>query len=66
MVLNLVIGLITPPVGVVLFVTAGIAKLPFERLVVAIWPYLLVMLLVLGLITVFPVLSLGLPRLFGY
>lgn len=66
MVLNLVIGLITPPVGVVLFVTSGIAKLPFERLVVAIWPYLLVMLVVLALVSIFPVLSLGLPRLLGY
>ena len=66
MVLNLVIGMVTPPVGVVLFVTSGIAKLTFERLVAAIWPYLLVMLLVLVLVSAFPILSLGLPRLFGY
>lgn len=66
MVLNLVIGLITPPVGVVLFVTSGIARLRFERLVMAIWPYILVMLAVLALVSAFPILSLGLPRLFGY
>jgi len=66
MVLNLVIGLVTPPVGVVLFVTSGIAKLRLEALIRAIWPYLLVMLGVLLLVILFPVLSLGLPRLFGY
>lgn len=66
MVLNLVIGLITPPVGVVLFVTSGIAGLRLQRLVRAIWPYLLVMLAVLALVILVPALSLGLPRLFGY
>src|SRR5690606_19389890 len=66
MVLILVIGLVTPPVGVVLFVTSGIAKLRLEALIRAIWPYLLVMLGVLLLVILFPVLSLGLPRLFGY
>lgn len=66
MVLNLVIGLVTPPVGVVLFVTSGIARLRFERLVLTIRPYLLVMLGVLALVSAFPILSLGLPRLMGY
>lgn len=66
MVLNLIIGLVTPPVGVVLFVTSGIAKLPLEQLIRAIWPYLLVMLAVLALVASIPGLSLWLPRLFGY
>jgi TRAP-type C4-dicarboxylate transport system permease large subunit len=66
MVLNLVIGMVTPPVGVVLFVTSGIARLRFERLVMAIWPYIVVMLIVLALVSAFPILSLGLPELFGY
>jgi tripartite ATP-independent transporter DctM subunit len=66
MVLNLIIGLVTPPVGVVLFVTSGIAKLPLEELIRAIWPYLLVMLAVLALVASVPALSLWLPGLFGY
>lgn len=66
MVLNLIIGLVTPPVGVVLFVTSGIANLPLEDLIRAIWPYLLVMLVVLALVAGIPGLSLWLPGLFGY
>ncbi len=66
MVLNLVIGLVTPPVGVVLFVTSGIAKLRLERLIAAIWPFVLVMIAVLLLVILFPGLTLWLPRLFGY
>jgi tripartite ATP-independent transporter DctM subunit len=66
MVLNLIIGLVTPPVGVVLFVTSGIANLPLEDLIRAIWPYLLVMLVVLALVAGFPGLSLWLPGVFGY
>lgn len=54
-----------PPVGVVLFVTSGIARLRFERLVLAIRPYLLIMLAVLALVPAFPILSLGLPGLPG-
>jgi tripartite ATP-independent transporter DctM subunit len=66
MVLNLIIGLVTPPVGVVLFVTSGIANLPLEDLIRAIWPYLLVMLVVLALVAGIPGLSLWLPGMFGY
>ncbi len=50
-VLNLMIGLLTPPVGGLLFLEAKIADIPFEALVVALVPYLAALLVVLGLIT---------------
>src|SRR5512147_730544 len=65
-VMNLVIGLITPPVGVVLFVVCGLANISLERLVRAIWPYLVWQLVVLALVTYFPELALWVPRMFGY
>ncbi len=63
MVLNLMIGLLTPPFGIVLFVMAGISGLPFERIVRATAPFLIPLLVVLGLITVFPPLVTWLPTL---
>jgi tripartite ATP-independent transporter DctM subunit len=65
-VLNLVIGLLTPPVGVCLFVVAGIARIPLERLVRAVWPFLLWQLAVLFLVTYVPPICTAIPRLFGY
>lgn len=65
MVLNLGIGLITPPVGGVLFVGSAISKISIERLSVAMLPFYLVMFLVLLLVTYFPAISLWLPRLMG-
>jgi tripartite ATP-independent transporter DctM subunit len=63
MVLNLMIGLLTPPFGVVLFVMAGISGLPFERIVRATGPFLLPLLAVLALITFFPSLITWLPTI---
>jgi tripartite ATP-independent transporter DctM subunit len=63
MVLNLMIGLLTPPFGVVLFVMAGISRLPFERIVRATAPFLLPLLAVLALITFLPSLVTWLPNL---
>ncbi|MBI4734669.1 MAG: TRAP transporter large permease [candidate division NC10 bacterium] len=65
-VLNLVIGLLTPPVGVCLFVAGGIARISMERLVRAVWPFLLWQIVVLVLVTYIPALSMLIPRLFGY
>ena len=64
--LNLIIGLATPPLGVCLFVASDIAKISVERLVVAIWPFLLLEIGVLLLITYVPGLATALPRLAGY
>ncbi|GAA2097902.1 MULTISPECIES: TRAP transporter large permease [Brevibacterium] len=65
MTMNLALGLITPPVGIDLFVAAGIAKIPFMTAVKGIWPFLGVGIVVLMLVTFVPVLSNGLPDLLG-
>jgi len=65
MVLNLGIGLLTPPVGGVLFVGSAISGISIERLSVAMLPFYLVMVLVLLLVTYAPMLSLWLPRMLG-
>jgi len=62
-VLNLMIGLTTPPVGVCLFICGNIAKIPLAAIVRAIVPFLLVNLLVLLLVSYVPALSLWLPDL---
>ncbi len=57
------VGTLTPPVGIVLFVVARVAKLPFEVVTRATAPFLVPLIVVLILITVFPDLVLFLPRL---
>ncbi|KQX90493.1 TRAP transporter large permease [Variovorax sp. Root473] len=64
MVLNLMIGLLHPPMGMVLFVLARVAGLSFERTTMAILPWLVPLLLSLGLITYMPALVLWLPKMF--
>jgi len=63
MTLNLMIGTITPPVGIVLFVVSRVANLPFEVVTKATAPFLIPLIAVLMLITVFPPLVLWLPNL---
>jgi tripartite ATP-independent transporter DctM subunit len=65
MVTNLVIGLITPPYGVGLFVTSVVGKIKLEILTKAILPYLMINFCVLALISYFPQVVLFLPKLFG-
>ena len=65
-IVNLTMGMITPPVGGLLFVTSIVARVPLARLVKELWPFLWAQLVVLGLLSLFPVLSSGLPNLFGY
>ncbi len=64
LILNLGIGLVTPPVGSVLFVGCAVAGIPIEKSVRSIWPFYLAMIGVLLLITAFPSISLTLPGLF--
>ena len=64
MVLNLMIGLLHPPMGMVLFVLARVANLSIEKTTMAILPWLVPLLLSLLLITYIPSISLWLPRLF--
>ncbi|MCI0509716.1 tripartite ATP-independent transporter DctM subunit [Chromohalobacter marismortui] len=63
---NLMIGLITPPMGLCLFVADSIAKVGLGRLSMRVLPLFLVELLVLLIITFVPVTVTGLPRLLGY
>lgn len=63
-VINLMIGLTTPPVGVCLFVAAGIAKISLADISRAIWPFLLCNITVLFLVSYIPQISLWLPNLF--
>jgi TRAP-type C4-dicarboxylate transport system permease large subunit len=63
--LNLMIGLLHPPLGMVLFVLARIAKLSVERTTVAILPWLVPLLGALIAITYIPELTLWLPRTMG-
>jgi C4-dicarboxylate transporter, DctM subunit len=63
-VLNLMIGLATPPVGVCLFICASIGRISLWEITVAVWPFLLSNFVVLGLVTAIPAISLWLPSLF--
>jgi tripartite ATP-independent transporter DctM subunit len=64
MVLNLMIGLLHPPMGMVLFVLARVAGLSFERTTMAILPWLVPLLVSLFVLTYVPAIVLWLPRLF--
>jgi len=63
MIVNMQIGLVTPPVGLNLFVTAGVANLSLEDTIKASFPWLIVLLAVLILITYVPWISLVVPNL---
>ena len=65
MVLNLMIGLLHPPMGMVLFVLARVAKLSVERTTAAILPWLVPLLVSLAILTYVPSISLWLPRYMG-
>lgn len=65
MVLNLSIGLCTPPVGSVLFVGVGVAKTTIEKVIKPLIPLYIAMIVALFVITYFPILSTWLPKIFG-
>jgi tripartite ATP-independent transporter DctM subunit len=65
-VMNIMIGLITPPYGLLLFMMVKIAEVPLKDLVREVIPFLAVMIAALALITFVPDLVLALPRLLGY
>ncbi|MBR9919382.1 MAG: TRAP transporter large permease [Bacteroidetes bacterium] len=66
MILNLCIGLCTPPVGSVLFIGVGVAGTTIQKVVRPLLPLFLAMLVALMIVTYVPGLSLWLPRLFGF
>jgi C4-dicarboxylate transporter DctM subunit len=61
--LNLMIGLITPPIGLVMFTVMEITKVPIESFARAIWPFFIALVLVLALITYVPGVVMFLPEL---
>ncbi|MFH0296835.1 TRAP transporter large permease subunit [Bradyrhizobium sp. 31Argb] len=65
MVVNMEVGMCHPPVGLNLYVASGIAKMGITELTIAVWPWLLTMLIFLGLVTYVPEISLWLPRALG-
>lgn len=66
MVMNLCIGLCTPPVGSVLFIGCGVAKIGIEKVIKPLIPMFVALIIVLLLVTYIPELSLWLPRMFGF
>ena len=64
-VLNCGIGLLTPPVGSVLFIGSAVAKRPMEKVVKATLPFYLCMFIALLLLTYIPDISLAIPKLLG-
>jgi C4-dicarboxylate transporter DctM subunit len=65
MVVNMEVGMCHPPVGLNLYVASGIAKMGITELTIAVWPWLLTMLMFLIAVTFIPEISLWLPRVLG-
>ena len=65
-IVNLTMGMLTPPVGGLLFVTSVVARVPLARMIGELWPFLWAQLGVLALLTLFPWISTVLPAAFGY
>ena len=64
-IINNAIGLITPPVGVVLNVVCGVSRISMEELIRGVWPFLIAHLIVLLLLILFPVLVTGPAKWLG-
>jgi tripartite ATP-independent transporter DctM subunit len=65
-VVNAMIGLITPPYGILLFVISAVAQIPLNEIIGEIWIFLAVLLLALLVMIMFPEIILWLPRALGY
>ncbi len=65
MVVNMEVGMCHPPVGLNLYVASGITKMGITELTIAVWPWLLTMLIFLVLVTYWPPLSIWLPKTLG-
>ncbi len=65
MVVNMEVGMCHPPVGLNLYVSSGITKMGITELTIAVWPWLLTMLIFLVLVTYWPPLSTWLPKTIG-
>jgi C4-dicarboxylate transporter DctM subunit len=65
MVVNMEVGMCHPPVGLNLYVASGLTKMGITELTIAVWPWLLTMLVFLALTTYIPIMTLWLPRVLG-
>ena len=65
-IVNLTMGMLTPPVGGLLFVTSVVARVPLTKMVAELWPFLWAQIAVLALLSLVPAISTLLPHLFGY
>jgi TRAP-type C4-dicarboxylate transport system permease large subunit len=65
-VVNSMIGLITPPYGILLFVINAVTGIPLKEIISEIWMFILVLLIALLIMIFFPELILWLPEMFGY
>ena len=61
--LNIMIGLLTPPIGMLLYIITGVSNVPMNEILKNLWPFLLALILVLILITYIPAITLWLPGL---
>ncbi|HJS33793.1 MAG TPA: TRAP transporter large permease [Alphaproteobacteria bacterium] len=66
MLINLGVGLVTPPVGATLFVGCAVGKVTMEQVARTIWPFYIAMIIVLALVTYVPAISLWFPSLFDF
>ncbi|MCY3997366.1 MAG: TRAP transporter large permease [Rhodobacter sp.] len=65
-VVNCMIGLITPPYGILLFVINAVTRIPLAEIIQEVWPFLIVLIAALTALILFPGIVLWLPRIFGY
>jgi tripartite ATP-independent transporter DctM subunit len=65
-IVNAMIGLITPPYGVLLFVTNAVTGIPLRAMIAEIWGFIAVLIVALFAMILFPDIVLWLPRMFGY
>ncbi len=64
--LNIMVGLITPPYGLLLFVMSSLTRVPLIEIIRAVWPFVLTLIILLAILTWFPQIILFLPQAFGY
>jgi TRAP-type transport system large permease protein len=65
-IINCMIGLITPPYGILLFVINAVTRIPLAEIIREIWLFLGVLVVALLILILFPDVTLMLPRAFGY
>lgn len=65
MTVNMEVGMCHPPVGLNLYVASGITKMGITELTIAVWPWLLTMIVALVIVTYLPIVSIWLPKLLG-